>query len=313
MIKFYQKNYNAAAYKKSLIEHMKTPAGLIATSALGISTVNMASNLARHHTDLKYQGRQLKAMEDLTKSLDTVDRSLKTTSAKKSAEELEKKELFDSILSSIGGNKSNSAGNKKVNGGQRNFSVDYIGNSFNGGLLGGTIGAAVAKFSPAKKLGPGAIGIGTLIGAALGLVYSIVKDVSNDRNRENTVDNRLMKSIVSLLKANGLKEGKDFTRDPKIATDLRTKVSIVVNRDSGDLKLIVNSVSDYKLKKTMDDIIRKSKSHSNNPIRVSENLSDRYNDISIITVEDPSNAKLVAGIVEGLVKEGYPVYILEVG
>lgn len=312
MIKFYQKNYNAAAYKKSLLEHMKTPAGLIATSALGISTVNMASNLARHHTDLKYQGRQLRAMEDLTKSLNTVDRSLKTTSAKKSAEELEKKEFFDSILSSIGGKGGNNAGNK-VGRNQRNFSVDYIGNSFNGGLLGGTIGAAVAKFSPAKKLGPGAIGIGTLIGAALGLVYSIVKDVSNDRNRESTVDNRLMKSIVSLLKTNGLKEGKDFTRDPKIATELRTKVSIVVNRDSGDLKLIVNSISDYKLKKTMDDIIRKSKSYSNNPVRVSENLSDRYNDISIITVEDPSNAKLVAGIVEGLVKEGYPVYILEVG
>jgi len=310
MVYFRQKNYGSTP--SSLFEFLKTPSGAISATALGVSTANMSSNIVRHNTDKKYQTNQLNAIRNLSRSLDAVDTSINRYAAAKDILEgsyATNKDL-DKLLKTLYDSRGGRRKGKKKKLFSRN---DFIGNVFTGSGLGASIGAAVGKFLPNKVTTTCAIGVGTLVGASLGLVYSIIKDISSKLNIASTVDNRLMRGIIEQLKGIGLVEGKDFTRDPKKATELRTKVSIVVSRDSGDLSLIINAVSDDRLKKTLDSIINLLKKSSGVSIKNNEKLSDRYNDITITTVESPTNAKLIAEIIKGLVKEGYPVYILEVG
>lgn len=313
MISFSQKNYGVPINKDQLIKFIKTPAGLVSTSALGISAINMSSNIFRHHTDLKYQKKQLGAMGRLTNSLNTVDNSLKNVQKNTAPSNIEN---IVQDLSPIKVRVNRNNRRRLYKRERRSFSSkgnDLISNTFTGGGLGAAVGATLSKFLPNKFNSACAIGAGTLVGAALGLVYTVVKDISTEYNRASTTDDRLMRNLITSLKNRGLVEGKDFTRDPKRATELRTKASIVISRESGDLKLIINSVSDNRLYRVLNDIVNTVKSKSRGCIKSTENLSDRYNDIVVTTIENPTNIKLITEIVEGLVKEGYPVYILEVG
>ena len=152
--------------------------------------------------------------------------------------------------------------------------------------------------------------IGAAAGAFLGALIASVDEVSKKSNIRSTVHNRLMDTIVSALKSSGLKEGYDFTRDPKEASRLKTKICISVSRVNGDLRILINQISDSKLKDLTKDLIK----NIPNTSAVTERQSDRFNDIIITTISDSSaDAGLVTGIAERFIHSGYPVYLIEVG
>lgn len=183
------------------------------------------------------------------------------------------------------------------------------------GLLNGQIKKGIIKFNPKSNpndftVGAVGVGAGTVIGAGLGLLAGLIKETSSFINRKTTVDQRLMQTVVDNLKKSGLKEGKDFTRDPKTASEMKTKVCIVITKVSNDLKLLINTVADTKLKSVTDKLVK----NLPNTGAVTKNMSDKFNDITISTISDSSaDAGLITGIAENFIHNGYPVYLVEVG
>lgn len=202
---------------------------------------------------------------------------------------------------------------------QKNFGI--LSDITTGAALGGSAGSIGALF---RRKGNGneagkqeawidALKIsiaGTIIGAALGALVGGIKEISTQVNRKNTVDKRLMSKVIEYLKKDGLKEGIDFTKDPKTATSLKTKVCVVISKVSGELRISVNLVSDPKLKTVSDEIIKRLP----NIAASTEKMSDKFNDITITSISDASaDAGLVVGVVEKFIHSGYPVYLVEVG
>ena len=201
---------------------------------------------------------------------------------------------------------------------------DVVKGASVGGAIGGTLGhlagdslikPALVKFGMKKNpsnfeetlIG---VGAGTVIGAGLGLLAGFIKGTSGFINRKVTVDQRLMHTVVDNLKKSGLREGRDFTRDPKTASEMKTKVCIVITKVSGDLKLLVNTVADTKLKTVTSGMVK----NLPNTGTVTKNMSDKFNDITISTISDSSaDAGLITGIAEYFIHHGYPVYMVEVG
>ena len=186
----------------------------------------------------------------------------------------------------------------------------------NGAAIGATIGTLATKLPIFKKKDDNwktelsIIGGGTIIGAGLGLLVGLTKDISTKVNRATTVDARLMKGVIENLKKDNFREGIDYTRDPKIANDLKMKVCIVISKNSGNMQLLVNTVADTKLKTVTLNMAK----NIPNTATVNTKLSDKYNDISISTVSDSSaNLGLVTGIAEYFIRNKYPVYLVEVG
>lgn len=154
------------------------------------------------------------------------------------------------------------------------------------------------------------VGGSMLIGAALGAIVGTIKEISKRINRNKTVDARLMEKIRMGLKASGLKEGIDYTRDPKQATQMKTRVCIVISKYSGELKLLINVVKDKKLEQLTENIVKNIPNTSN----VVTRTGDKYNDIIISTISDNSaDPGLICGMVEKFVHNKYPVYLVEVG
>ena len=205
---------------------------------------------------------------------------------------------------------------------QKKFSLlsSVVGGAGAGGALGATVGSLLPgfkkkvadRFEVEGKHGGTAVLMagGALIGAALGALSYTLREINIKINRKTTVNDRLMKTVVENLLKDGFKEGKDFTRDPKIADQLKTKVCIVMSRVSNDLRILINTVSDSKLKRTTDEVI----SRMPNSSVVNTKLTDKYNDITISTISDSSaDASLVTGVVEHFIHSRYPVYLVEVG
>ena len=187
------------------------------------------------------------------------------------------------------------------------------------GFLGGNIAAALTgkriPFFKSKNLQQFQrdaiiVGAGTVIGAGLGLLTGLVDKGVTSVNRKTTVDKRLMETVVENLKKSGLQEGQKFTRDPKTANELKTKVCIVVARTNGDLKVLVNTVADKKLETVTNNLLKNIPNSS----AITKNMSDKFNDITITSVSDSSaDAGLITGIAEHFIHSGYPVYLVEVG
>lgn len=206
---------------------------------------------------------------------------------------------------------------------QKDFSI--LSSTIGGAGIGGSLGSAVTIFRPRKekedeseidkkkaekkynltlKLG------GMLVGAALGALYGTVKEISKRVNRNKTVDARLMEKVLQGLKASNFKEGVDFTRDPKQATQMRTKVCIVISKFSGELKLLINVAKDKTLEQITTQIVKNIPNTSN----VITRTGDRYNDIIVSTISDNSaDPGLICGLVEKFIHNKYPVYLVEVG
>lgn len=209
---------------------------------------------------------------------------------------------------------------------QKNFG--YIDSLLGGATAGAHLGGAIAGLIKSDVL-PNAFGMakgdkgysfgqrgiagaltGAVIGASLGVLAEGIKNVSDKINRNNTLDNRLMKVVVENLKKQGFKEGNQFTRDPKTASDKRIKICISVARVNGDLKLLVNTVKDPKLKDISGTMINRLPNTS----VVRQDMKDKFNEISITSISDASaDAGLITGIAEYFIRNGYPVYLVEVG
>ncbi len=196
----------------------------------------------------------------------------------------------------------------------KQFSIraDIINGAAIGGTLGTIASTVIPKFNKKKDWGSSAaiIGSGTVIGAGLGLLVGLTKETSQKVNRITTVDKRLMHGVIENLKKAGLKENVQFTRDPKIANDMKMKVCIVISRNSGNLNLLVNTVADSKLKSITSGMVK----NIPNTATVNTKLSDKYNDISISAISDSSaDTGLITGIAEYFIHHKYPVYLVEVG
>ena len=154
-------------------------------------------------------------------------------------------------------------------------------------------------------------GVGIIVGAALGALVAGTKELlSKSSNIKFT--SGLLSKVTSELRASGFKSGEDYTLSPSEATDLGTKVCIVLTRDGSGLRTLINSKNDPELKKISDNalstISRKAKVRNSN-------ASDRFNEIKISTVSDglSSDARMVSGIAKTFIQAGYPVYLIEVG
>ena len=75
LIKFRQKVFGTKT--RDVVNFIKSPQGMISTTALTVATTNMATNISRHSNDKKYQTKQIEAMNDLTKSITGLDNTVK--------------------------------------------------------------------------------------------------------------------------------------------------------------------------------------------------------------------------------------------
>jgi hypothetical protein len=310
---------------------LKATAAIAGVSSLGVAAANLSFNRKRTNAAEKYQREQLKAMDNLTKSISTMDTSLRNTteSQKKLLEELDKRGR--NIKFSPKDDRD--PRNERRSGGflglfRRNYSINseegmvkFKRKDFSlsddvttGAKIGAGVGGVVGIASKVSGGGFGKTlafaGIGTAVGAALGALVNVIGKETDRANRQATVDARLMNVVVDDLKANGFKEGVQFTRDPKRANELRIRVSIVISRTSGELNLLINMVADDRLKDLSKDIITRFPNHS----AVTTKLEDRYNEITVTTIADNSaSAGLIAGICNYFIRNKYPVYLVEVG
>lgn len=191
-----------------------------------------------------------------------------------------------------------------------------MSDTIKGASIGAGLGTLVLPFLPKEAASKDnfinnskSVGISTLVGAALGAVIGLIRD-GEQLIKRSRVDNRLMSFVVDGLRGQGFKEGSDFTRDPKKATQLKTKVCIVITKVSGEFSLLVNTISDNKLKNITSELIK----NLPNTSTYTENISDKFNDITISSISDSSvTAGLVVGICERFIRSGFPVYLVEVG
>ena len=73
-IKFRSKNFSKS---KEAVKFVKTPQGIIAVTALGVASANLATNMSRHKNDRVYQDKQIEAMNKLTRSIKGLDNTVK--------------------------------------------------------------------------------------------------------------------------------------------------------------------------------------------------------------------------------------------
>lgn len=209
--------------------------------------------------------------------------------------------------------------------GVKNYSTasDILDNTFNGATIGGIIGGPVGGYLLTKSLngksptayemgkaGLKGLGAGMLVGAALGLICGGIKTISKTSNRNSTINDRLLPQVLEIIKKQGFKEGKNFTRDPHMADLMKIKVCITISKYSNDLQLIVNYADDPKLK----DISESMTKNLPNTSRVTREMKNKFNNISITKISDGSaDAGLISGIAEYYIRSGFPVYFVEVG
>lgn len=202
---------------------------------------------------------------------------------------------------------------------QKDFSI--FSSTLSGAGTGFGLGMMYGKFrnrnskpgqsNSGREVDENVLGIyGLIAGAALGALAGVIDEQRTRFNRKTTVDNRLMDTVVENLRKDNFKEGKDFTRDPKIANQLKTKVCICISKVSGDLRILINMVSDPKLQGLAKGLVNNIPNKS----AVNERTSDKFNDITITTISDSSmDAGLVTGVAERFIHSGYPIQLVEVG
>mgnify|MGYP003288190770 CR=1 FL=1 len=144
---------------------------------------------------------------------------------------------------------------------QKAYSDNVVGGALNGVKYGAGVGTVLAGILKAtkndQKISPIlVVGGSMLAGAALGALAGKVKDDKLQKAR-TTAGVRLFDSVLDNLRKIGFKEGQDFTQDPRMANVIKTKVCIVVSRNSSGLKLLINTVDDPDLKEITKRITKK--------------------------------------------------------
>ena len=323
-----------------IVEHPTLP---ISTAGLGVAGAGLAVNLSRLKSDRAYQDRQLKEMDKLTNSLNSVDKTMNKANALEEARAAsEARNLNQRTYRQR--RRRNQPPNSNGNGESsifpkfkfKLFTSKTVDNAINGALTGSAVGTILGgsgqglvksitrfvpgggKFNqlleeqssrPAKALL--IFGTSTLIGAGLGALYGAMQDYVNYRSAENVGSQRVTKDLLRELSNLGLEEDKDFTRSPKTANLMRTKVCIVLKGDATEFNIVINSREDKNLKKILFKITDQFKSGYQKTVSQANN---NYNEITLTTIKDKrNNVKAVADIISKLVSEGYKVYLVEAG
>lgn len=195
---------------------------------------------------------------------------------------------------------------------EKDFSNYIVNDAIKGASIGATAGALASgrvKKVPFFKEGKMLAGAGAIIGAALGALVGTARQLNEHFNRKGA-DNRLMAPILRELNKKYYREDQDYTRDPKKANSLGTKVCLVISSDGSDFKMLVNTADDPELRN-----LSRKLSKNIPAAQVSTNFaSNKYNEIQISTVRDVrSNLNAVLSVVDGFIQAGYPVYLVEVG
>lgn len=197
---------------------------------------------------------------------------------------------------------------------QKAYSDNVVGGALNGVKYGAGVGTVLAGILKAtkndQKISPIlVVGGSMLAGAALGALAGKVKDDKLQKAR-TTAGVRLFDSVLDNLRKIGFKEGQDFTQDPRMANVIKTKVCIVVSRNSSGLKLLINTVDDPDLK----EITKRIHGSLGRNTVSSEKINNKYNELTITTMSsNGGDATFVTRIIETFIRNGYPVYIVEVG
>ena len=197
---------------------------------------------------------------------------------------------------------------------QKAYSDNVVGGALNGVKYGAGVGTVLAGILKAtkndQKISPIlVVGGSMLAGAALGALAGKVKDDKLQKAR-TTAGVRLFDLVLDNLRKIGFKEGQDFTQDPRMANVIKTKVCIVVSRNSSGLKLLINTVDDPDLK----EITKRIHGSLGRNTVSSEKINNKYNELTITTMSsNGGDATFVTRIIETFIRNGYPVYIVEVG
>lgn len=271
----------------------------IPLTALGISSANYITNRGRRSEAEEQNKKQIKAMNKLSDSLSKVSASFEEADKKgvvivKEKEQPLKKKFrigfYSSFVDDVWGGAMKGLG---------------VGGLINGVALGA---AAIEKKGWTVNQAFKAVGYSVLVGAALGLVLGVTKKIAETSSRNKT-NQRVINIVTKLLKNKGFEENKDFTTDPKTADLEKTKVTVLVNRGNGDLKLAINVISDEKLEKVCNRVVSELPDKS----KTMTKESNRYNEIMITTLSSGNDAIVISGIIEKFIRAGYPVYMIEVG
>ena len=303
---------------------------------LGLSAANLGINYKRGKENTELQERQLKTLDRLTKSLDKVDDSLKSTPSQQSPRRIfifkQKNNSHTADLAYKGGAiggaiaggslpflpnkigvKTNTIKNTTITKDKKGNDVKNIQETIqeieNPDFKHPKFREKYNKYDSSLRNALIMVG-GVAVGASLGALAGMIMDITDHITNKKSLNNRLLKDILIVLKKMGFNEGRDYTRDPKVAGLLKTKVAIVISKSSDELKLLINTVNDGKLK----DIVKKISKNLPTMSTVTEKVTDRYNELNITTLtSNNGDATWVASIAEKFIKSGYPVYLIEVG
>jgi hypothetical protein len=278
----------------------KNPTLVTSSAALAIGTANLATNTSRRKEAEEQNKKQVKAMNKLADSLSKVSASFDEADKRGAVIVKEKEQqptkrkfrigYYSSFVDDVWGGTMKGLG---------------VGGLINGIALGA---AAIEKKGWTVNQAFKAVGYSVLVGAALGLVLGVTKKIAETSSRNKT-NQRVINTVIKLLKNKGFEENKDFTTDPKTADLEKTKVTVLVNRGNGDLKLALNVISDEKLEKVCNKIVSELPDKS----KTMTKESNRYNEIMITTLSSGNDAIVISGIIEKFIRAGYPVYMIEVG
>ena len=197
---------------------------------------------------------------------------------------------------------------------QKAYSDNVISGALDGVKYGAGVGTVLAGILKAtksdKKISPFlVVGGSMLAGAALGALAGKIKDNNVQKSRVDA-GVRLFDTVLDNLRKIGFKEGHDFTQDPRMANIMKTKVCIVVSRNSSGLKMLINTVDDPELK----NVTKKIHSSLGRNTVSTERVNNKFNELTITTMSsNGGDATFVTRIIEMFIRNGYPVYIVEVG
>lgn len=292
--------------KDALLRNTSNP---VALASLGISSTGLyqmnksrKANEARleqadkqHKVDFDQQERLIKALTGVERGLKNIPAEQPKTTPKKD----------DSWLR-IGGKKIFSI---------REKSYGAITNSaWRGAAAGGTLGAGLAlQYMSRAQIGSNrAKAMVPLVGAALGglagSLWGVVKTLDTKISQSRT-GHKLISEIIKNLKRAGYREGQQWTLDPKKATLMKSKVCVVVSQSADNTGILINMANDQKLKEISLEITNSLPTG----FRETEKISDRFNEVQISSFPDKTDATYIFMILEKFIKNGFPVYLIEVG
>lgn len=312
MAVFRQKNFGKGDLIGYLKKHPTLPIG---TAALAVSTANLSTNTKRQREARDLSEKQLKLLEKQTEAISANTKAINDSI-------ISSREVSNAFREGIP-KRIEDTPKKRKKLFKKFFSVksDIIAGAQIGGSLGGLstlsntftkkLDTKVPKYKDLSgwEKKTGLVVAGTIVGGLLGALVGSIGELDKRISRRD-INKRLLPEVISRLKKDNLKEGRDFTRDPKIADRLKTRVCIAVSRNSGDLRILINTNADPKLKNITDRIV-KNIPNSNVDLKTASN---KFNDITISTISDnSSDAGLISGIAYQFIHSGFPVYLVEVG